>query len=271
MFDKYSTKDRRESVWHNEVGVLRALARNGNVPMYVGQIANVAPTIWSSQTDVEKPNIFTRPGVTAACHRLTRRGILIEELGKTPRKKEMTPHYRIVPNLEIFRIILDGYGMAVLDDIRPSHFGQSTILGGVEEWLRKKVFFERDLHGIVDEDDLMMIREFAVFSTPALMVLLSQDIPMDFYREKQGVERAQLLVRHVRDVMHFAMAFDIAKRSTIQLANEPLIVTMDLTSEITIGSKTWRTKTRFESERLAGRQRRLLNQNKKRKYGEGDD
>jgi hypothetical protein len=270
MFDQYSAKDRRGYVWHNEVGVLRALARNANEPMYVGQIAAAAPTIWSSDMDPDKPKMFTRPGITAACRRLTKRGILIEEFRKTPRKKEMTPHYRIKPDLAVFEMILDEYEMTILDDIRSSLFGQSTIVGGAEEWLRKKVFSDRGLHGITDEDDLMMIKEFALFSTPALMVLLSEKIALDHYREMGGVNRTQLLVRHIRDVMHFAIAFDISKRSTAQLANEPLVITMELSTEITIGSKTWRTKSRFGSEKLAGKQRGLLIRNIGEKVGEDD-
>jgi hypothetical protein len=168
-------------------------------------------------------------------------------------------------------MILGEYEMVILDNIRASLFGQSTIVSGADEWLRKKVFSDRDLHGIADEDDLMMIKEFALFSTPALMVLLSEKIALNHYREMRGVNRTQLLVRHIRDIMHFAIAFDISKRSTAQLANEPLIITMELSTEITIGSKIWRTKSRFNSEKLAGKQRELLMRSMGEEVGGEDD
>ncbi len=262
MNEKYSTKDRRGLVWLNEIGVLRALAHNKNIPMYVGKIASSSPAIWSISKD--KPKMFTRPGVKAACQRLVERGILEEMSGKTPNKSTETPHYQIIPDLEVFTMILSDYGTGILDDLRSTNFGQDAIMAGLSEWLKKKLFFDRDLDGIAPADDMRMIREFASISTAALTVLLSDNIPLGYDDEKDHSLRMQLRIRHLRMIMHFATAFDIIKKPAAQLVGENMVAHMNLNSRITIGSQTLTLMSEYDSEYMAAKQRALLKQQKEK-------
>ena len=257
MNEKYSTKDRRGLVWLNEIGVLRVLAYNKNAPLYAGKIASVSPDIWGiSRGDLK---MFTRPGVKAACQRLVERGILEEAPSKTPNKSEPTSHYRIVPDLEVFSLILSDYGTGILDDIRSTTFGQEAIEAGLKKLLKKRLFFDRDLDGVAPADDLKMMKQYACLSTAALEVLLSDNIALG-YDEEQGdrSKQMQLRIRHLRTIMHFATAFDIVKRPAARLVGEDMEAQMNLESEIVLGSQTWRTKSNYNTEDVAAKQRALI-------------
>jgi hypothetical protein len=255
MHEKYPTKDRRGLVWLNEIGVLRVLAYNKNDPLYPGKIASIYPDIRGiSRVDLK---MFTRPGVKAACQRLVERGILEETPGITPNKSEPTSHYRIVPDLEVFSLILSDYGSGILDDIRSTPFGQDTIEAGIKKLLKKRLFFDRDLDGIAPVDDLKMMKEFACLSTTALEVLLSDNISLGYDVEKDHSKQMQLRIRHLREIMNFATAFDISKKPAAQLVGEDLKSHFDLESEITKGSTTLRTKSDYDTEEIAGEQRAL--------------
>lgn len=263
MNEPYSTRDRRGLVWLNEIGVLRALAHNMNEPMYVGQIALAGPDIW--RLPKAKLKMFTRPGITAACLRLEKRGILRKALGPTPNKRKMTPHYRIDATLAVLASIHSEYGTGILDDIRSASFGQNTIAADLDNWLRAKLRYERELRGIASADDLKMIMEFASISTLALEVLLSDKIPLYQYQEKSPAERMPLQVRHLRMMMHFAAAFDIAKRSAVQLVDESLMAEMSLVTKITIGSQTLSPRSEYRSEEISGRQRALIKKEREKR------
>jgi hypothetical protein len=202
--------------------------------------------------------MFTRPGVKAACQRLVERGILEEKLDNTPNKSEQTPHYRIIPNLEVFSPILSDYGTGILDDIRSTSFGQDIIEAGLKNRLKKRLFFDRDLDGIAPVDDLRMMKEFACLSTAALEVLLSDKIPLGYDDEEDHSKQMELRIRHLRTIMHLATAFDIAKRPAAQLVCEDMSAQLNLESVIIIGSRTWITKSNYKTEDIAAKQRALI-------------
>lgn len=256
MIEKFSSSDRRGLVWLNEIGVLRALAHNMNKPMYVGQIASFGPGIW--RIPKMELKMFTRPGITSASQRLEQRGILLRTLGSTPNKRNKTPHYQIIPKLAVLASIQSGYGSGILDDVRSTGFGQGIIAADLDNWLRSKLRFERELRGIASADDMKMIEEFASISTLALGALLSDQIPLDQHPEKGADERLQLQIRQLRKIMHFAAAFDIVKRPAAQLVDENLVAEMNLETTITIGSQTLSPISTYRSEEITGRLRAKL-------------
>ncbi len=112
--------------------------------------------------------------------------------------------------------------------------------------------------GVAPAEDLNRIKDLACISTSALAVVLSDRVPFDQYKEKRPIERAQLLIRHMGRVMHFATAYDLAKRPAAELVDEDLRFEMRLESEIVKGANRLEPLTSFyDSEEVAGRQRTL--------------
>jgi hypothetical protein len=190
--------------------------------------------------------------------RLEERGILKKILENTPNKSDKTPHYQIVTDLKVFSAILSDYGTGILEDIRSTSFGQGVIVAGLNVCLQEKLNFKHDLSRIAPADDIRMIRESASISTMALVVLLSNDIPLGYDdREGDHTYQMQLRIKHLGQIMHFATMFDLIKRPAAQLVSEDMKMRMSLASEIVIGSKTLNQKSDYDSEDIAGRQRAL--------------
>ncbi len=171
------TDHKTGTAWLNELGVLSALSRTKNEPLYVAEIARQGPPVRRLSNWELKH--FNKPGIKAACVRLKKLGIVDSKPSVTPKKKGDTEHYFIRPSLKALSDIYLNYGSGILGVVREAEFGQAIIASDMANFLGSRLHASRGLDGIVDPSDLREIESMARDSTKALGMLLGNEIPFD--------------------------------------------------------------------------------------------
>jgi len=198
-----SSRDKRATAFLNDVKVLVALAESGNKYAYGADIWRMQPKVQS--LDPEHSYETTKPGILAALRRLERKGVLQSELRETPKKKQKTPHYRIIPTLDTLDRIYKLNGPGVLATVASTAFGRSVIDQELTSYLNKKMRLEKDIAMIADSQDLFALRVLLGNSGHALIGFLNRT---DQVKEKEKVE-AKEFVRKLKDGAFLALLEDL--------------------------------------------------------------
>lgn len=239
-----NTSNMRAVAWLTEFRVVLELARHDNEWAYVGRIVSWQPKVTSLNR--EGHDHLTKPGARSACRRLAdpEIGILEVKLARTPKKKEETPHYRIVPTLDglsrIFRVL----GPGVLSTIAQTWWGQGTITKDLVRYMTSGFGLKEDITPVVNPIRLREIEYMARQSSKALEVLLGPlqfDVPMG----KDSDRNLQLSVDRLRDVMHLAWAVDIVSAPRKNLEEQEWTGEIELNSHLRFGNLGIMLKTRF--------------------------
>jgi hypothetical protein len=166
---------------------------------------------------------------------------------KTPKKKDSTPHYRIVPTLDGLSRVLQVLQSGALSVVRQTEWGQKIIAKDLARYLASEFRTETDLSTVVNQLRLTEIEFMARQSTRALEILLG---PKEFEIPRETVEarRLRLSIDTLRDVMHVACALDIISSSTIQLEKREWAGEIDLKSNLKFGNMSLTLSSRFATE-----------------------
>ena len=242
-----NTGDKRAVSWLNEFRVVLALARHGNEWSYIGRIVSWQPNVKSLNR--EGHDNLTKPGAASACKRLANPGIGILEvkLDRTPKKKNETPHYRIVPSLDGLSRILHGLHSGALSVVRQTEWGQEIITKDLVRYLTSEFRVEKNLTSVINPLRLREIEFMARQSTKALEVLLGPK-QFDVPREPDQDQRLRLSIDRLRDVMHVACALEIVSSSRQQLREREWAGEIDLKSYLKFGNLSLSSRSRFATE-----------------------
>lgn len=244
MIPILNTGDRRAVAWLNEFRVVLALANHDNEWAYVGRIVSWQPDVRSLNR--EGHSRMTKPGATSACRRLADQsvGILEVKLARTPKKKNETPHYRIVPTLDGLSRILRVLGPGVLSVVRQTAWGQGVIAKDLARYLTAEFKPDEVLTSVVNPLRLREIELMARQSTKALEVLLG---PKQFDVPTEGDPKKRLLlsIDRLRDVMHLAWALEIVSAPRKKLEEQEWSGEIELNSQLRFGNLGLKLRTRF--------------------------
>jgi hypothetical protein len=247
MLPILNTGDKRAVSWLNELRVVLALAGLDNEWSYVGRIVGCQQIVRSLNR--EDSGRMTKPGAKSACKRLAgpKIGILESTRAKTPKKKDTTPHYRIVPTLDGLSRILQVLQSGALSVIRQTEWGQKIIAKDLARYLASEFRVKIELSSVVNQLRLTEIEFMARQSTKALEVLLGPkqfDVPQEIVENR----RLRLSIDRLRDVMHVACALDIVSSSTKQLEDREWAGEIDLKSDLKFGNMSLTLSSRFATE-----------------------
>jgi hypothetical protein len=247
MLPTMNNSDKRAVSWLNDLRVVLALAGLDNEWSYVGRIVSRQGFVGSLNR--EDSGKMTKPGARSACRRLAapKIGILEAMDAKTPKKKDSTPHYRIVPTLDGLSRVLQVLQSGALSVVRQTEWGQKIIAKDLARYLTSEFRAKKDLSTVVDQIRLTEIEFMARQSTKALEVLLG---PKEFEVPRETVEnrRLRLSIDRLRDVMHVACALDIVSSSTKQLGIREWAGEIDLKSDLKFGNMSLTLSSRFATE-----------------------
>jgi len=200
-----SSRDKRAVAFLNDVKVLVALAESGNEFAYGAKIWIMQPNVQS--LDTEHSYKTTKPGILAALRRLERKGVLQSDLRETPKKKQKTPHYRIIPTLDTLDKIYKLNGPGVLATVASTAFGRSVIDQELTSYLNKKMRLEKDITMIADSQDLFALRVLLGNSGHALIGFLNRT---DRNKERKWSDvEAKGFVKKLKDVAFLAFLEDL--------------------------------------------------------------
>ena len=166
---------------------------------------------------------------------------------KTPKKKNETCHYRIVPTLDGLSRILQVLQSGALSVVRQTECGQKIILEDLTRYLASEFRVKKDLSSVVNQLRLTEIEFMARQSTKALEVLLGPkrfDVPREIIED--GMLR--LSIDRLRDVMHVACALDIVSSSAIQLEDRVWAGEIHLKSNLKFGNMSLAVSSTFATE-----------------------
>jgi len=244
MFPVLNTGDKRAVAWLNEFRVVLALANHGNEWAYVSRIVSWQPKVKSLNR--EGHDKMTKPGAASACKRLADPsiGILEVKLARTPKKKNETFHYRIVPTLDGLSRILQVLRPGVLSVIRQTGWGQEVITKDLERYLTSEFKPDKNLTSIVNPLRLREIEFMARQSTKALEVLLGPK-QFDVPTENDPDKRLPPSIDRLRDVMHLAWALEIVSAPRKKLKEQEWAGEIELKSHLRFGNLDLMLRTRF--------------------------
>jgi len=239
--------DKRAVSWLNELRVVLALAGLGNEWSYVGRIVSGQPKVKSLNR--ESHDNLTKPGAASACGRLANPGIRILEvkLDRTPKKKNETLHYRIVPTLDGLSRILHVLHSGALSVVRQTEWGQEIITKDLVRYLTSEFRVEKDLTSVINPLRLREIEFMARQSTKALEILLGPK-QFDVPREANRDQKLRRSIDRLRDVMHLACALEIVSSSRQQLKAREWAGEIDLKSYLKFGNLSLTLGSRFATE-----------------------
>ena len=247
MLPILNTGDKRAVSWLNELRVVLAFAGHDNEWSYVGRIASWQPNIKSLNR--EDHGYMTKPGAKSACKRLAdpKVGILEAKYAKTPKKKNETCHYRIVPTLDGLSRILQVLQSGALSVVRQTEWGQKIITEDLARYLASEFKVKKDLSSVVNQLRLTEIEFMARQSTKALEVLLGPkqfDVPREIVEDRM----LRLSIDRLRDVMHVACALDIVSSSERQLEDREWAGEIDLKSNLKFGNMSLAVSSTFATQ-----------------------
>ena len=247
MSQVLNTGDKRAVSWLNEFRVVLALARHGNEWSYVGRIVSWQPKV--KGLNREGHDSLTKPGAKSACERLadSKVGILEVEYARTPKKKNETPHYRIVPTLDGLSRILKVLDSGVLSVVRQTEWGQEIITKDLVRYLASELRVEKSLTSVINPLRIREIEFMARQSTKALEVLLGPK-QFDVPQEPDPDQRLRLSIDRLRDVMHLACALEVVSSSRQQLKEREWAGEVDLKSYLKFGNLSLSLRSRFTTE-----------------------
>lgn len=253
--------DKRRLSWLNEGLAILAIAANGNQPMYVAQIARLAPSVTRSSVEgTEEPSKAakskkgmigggTKPGMTKATKRLHERGILIRTYAKAPKKKEESPHYSITPTIHNMTGILDIYGSWVIGDLRRSGFAPGIIESGMDQHLAKVLQAPKDDIRRLPKAEKDELSYLARKSTRALEVFLNPRFELRAPRSESRRDYDLVArLRRLRDAMHLAFAAEAASSPGLRIWEEGWDIDIDITTVVRSGGMTMTFKTMYDSK-----------------------
>lgn len=263
MMSDILTSDKRMQSWLNEGSVLLALTKNNNQPAYVSKIARLAPEMTrSSKKRKKSPKKAakskknqdgggTKPGMKAAAERLRGRGILVRTEAIPPNKKTMTPHYSVVPSLEVLATILRTYGSWVVGDMMRTGFTSALVEGGMDGHLSKVLEVPvEDVQRLPKalKDELSYL---ARSSPKALEVFLSPQFEL---KPTVGLEKGApglvAQIRRLRDTMVLAFIAEAASSPGLRIWEKGWDVDADVSAVITSGSMSIHLRATFDSKRF---------------------
>jgi len=247
MLPILNTGDKRAVSWLNELRVVLALAGLGNEWSYVGRIVSWQPKVKSLNR--EGHDKLTKPGAASACERLANPGIGILEvkLDRTPKKKNETLHYRIVPTLDGLSRILHVLHSGALSVVRQTEWGQEIITKDLVRYLTSEFRIKKDLTSVINPLLLRDIEFMARQSTKALEILLGPK-QFDVPREANRDQKLRSSIDRLRDVMHLACALEIVSSPRQQLKAREWAGEIDLKSYLKFGNLSLSLRSRFATE-----------------------
>jgi len=237
-----SSRDKRATAYLNDVKVLVALAESGNEFAYGAKIWGLQPKVQS--LDSEHSYETTKPGILAALRRLERKKVLQSELRETPKKKQKTPHYRIIPTLDTLDKIYKLNGPGVLATVASTAFGRSVIDQELTSYLNKKMELEKDITMIADSQDLFALRVLLGNSGHALIGFLNRT---DRDKEKKWSDvEAKGFVNELKDAAFLALLEDLWSNPDRRLIGRDWQISAELRGTVRIEGMTLELESTYE-------------------------